>query len=332
MSALVFSGWFRHSHWLEPYRQQRCSGGSGHRSHFWWQFQTPRHISAAAGRLHTASVGRAFHPPACRPPGLPAGSPEAGRRESRLKMSKQFIKVYLDQVVSKNNPLSNIPVWPCMQCRNLLQCFFLQASPALENTHTHLSKYLENSSNPHWDHPNQDVTLQATSTLIALPPNSVGGELDPTDLVGGGLVCRPLLEAAFSQRWRKRVTSNWSSIVLMCLRAKRAEFHLAERRIRKTKEQTYLPFVVGRKSESKLPGDVTRWHHLPERVDLRPFPPTTSPLLLLQVRLQVVFGTNQPALNKIGWGGDQTAYVRRECISGFSDSRQVCTCCSPSCR
>lgn len=228
-----------------------------------------------------------------------------------------------------------MPGWPCMQCRSLLRCFFLQASPALENTHTGectpLSKYLENSSNPHWDDSKQDVTLQATSTFIALPPNSVGGELDPTDLVGGALVCRQLLEAAFSQRWRKRVTSSWSSIVFMCLREKRGESHLAERRIGKIEEQTYLPFIIGRKSESKLPGDVTRWHHLPERADLRPSPPTASPLLLLQVRLQVVFGSNQPALNKIE-RGYRTACIRRECISGFSNPKQICTCCSPSCR
>lgn len=99
----------------------------------------------------------------------------------------------------------------------------------------------------------------------------------------------------------------------------------------KIEEQTYLPFIIGRKSESKLPGDVTRWHHLPERADLRPSPPTASPLLLLQVRLQVVFGSTQPALDKIE-RGYRTACIRRECISGFSDPKQICTCCSPSCR
>lgn len=49
--------------------------------------------------------------------------------------------------------------------------------------------------------------------------------------------------------------------------------------------QMHLPLTAGRKSKAKWPGDVTRWHRLPEHVDLRSSPPTTSPLLLLQVRL-----------------------------------------------
>lgn len=52
---------------------------------------------------------------------------------------------------------------------------------------------------------------------MGLPPNSVGGELAPEDLEEGVLVCGALEEAAISQRWRKRVTSSWSSIVFMCL-------------------------------------------------------------------------------------------------------------------
>lgn len=169
-------------------------------------------------------------------------------------MSKQRIKLHLDHLESNISPLSNTPVWPCMQCRNLLQCFFLQASPALENTHTGECAHLETGSNPHWDHSSQDVTLQATSTLTALPPNSVGGELGPTDLVGGALLCRQLLEAVFSQRWRKRVTSSWSSIVFICLREKRGEFHLTKRRIggKKKKKGTTLFIVYDGKKKVNL--------------------------------------------------------------------------------
>lgn len=61
---------------------------------------------------------------------------------------------------------------------------------------------------------NQSLTLQATSTFIGLPPNSVGGELDPGGLEEAVLA---LADAAVSHRWRKRVTSSWSSIVFMCL-------------------------------------------------------------------------------------------------------------------
>lgn len=59
-------------------------------------------------------------------------------------------------------------------------------------------------------------TLQAISIFIGLPPNSVGGEPPLEDLRAAA--CGDLVEAAAaSQRWRKRVTSSWSSIVLMCL-------------------------------------------------------------------------------------------------------------------
>lgn len=59
-------------------------------------------------------------------------------------------------------------------------------------------------------------TLQAISTFKGLPPNSVGGEPGPGDLRAAA--CGDLaVAAAASQRWRKRVTSSWSSIVLMCL-------------------------------------------------------------------------------------------------------------------
>lgn len=63
---------------------------------------------------------------------------------------------------------------------------------------------------------NRSLTLQATSTFIGLPPKSVGNELGEE-----GLVCGALEDAAFSQRWRKRVTSSWSSIVFMCLKEKK---------------------------------------------------------------------------------------------------------------
>lgn len=50
-------------------------------------------------------------------------------------------------------------------------------------------------------------TLQATSTFMALPPKRVGGELDPA-VVALEVVCGGWPDAAFSQRWRKRVTSS----------------------------------------------------------------------------------------------------------------------------
>lgn len=75
--------------------------------------------------------------------------------------------------------------------------------------------------------------MQATSTLTALPPKSVGGGLEPPALVGGAAGCRALLDAALSQRWRKRVTSSCSSIVFMCLGRKRGALFVAGRRILK---------------------------------------------------------------------------------------------------
>lgn len=67
---------------------------------------------------------------------------------------------------------------------------------------------------------NKNLTLQATSTFMGLPPNSVGGELD---LGGAALACEDLADAAVSQRCRKRVTSSWSSIVFMCLMERKHE-------------------------------------------------------------------------------------------------------------
>lgn len=78
---------------------------------------------------------------------------------------------------------------------------------------------------------NQNLTLQDTSAFMGLPPNSVGSEVDPGDLEVGALACEDLADAALSQRWRKRVTSSWSSIVFMCLRSIRQE-----RFIKKTKK------------------------------------------------------------------------------------------------
>lgn len=40
----------------------------------------------------------------------------------------------------------------------------------------------------YWDDYSWNLTLQATSTFMGLPPNSVGGELDPEDLREGVLV------------------------------------------------------------------------------------------------------------------------------------------------
>lgn len=57
----------------------------------------------------------------------------------------------------------------------------------------------------YWDNHNWTLTLQATSTFMGLPPNSVGGALDPEVEV---LFCVALEEDAASQRWRKRVTSS----------------------------------------------------------------------------------------------------------------------------
>lgn len=65
-------------------------------------------------------------------------------------------------------------------------------------------------------------TLQAISTFMGLPPNSVGGEQGPGDLRAAA--CEDLaVVAAASQRWRNRVTSSWSSTVLMCLMGEEEE-------------------------------------------------------------------------------------------------------------
>lgn len=69
----------------------------------------------------------------------------------------------------------------------------------------------------YWEKHTQHLTLQATSTFMGLPPNSVGGELGPEDLEAGTLASSVLEEDEVSQRWRNRVTSSWSSIVFMCL-------------------------------------------------------------------------------------------------------------------
>lgn len=66
----------------------------------------------------------------------------------------------------------------------------------------------------------ENLTLQATSTFMGLPPNSVGGEPDLEEAV---LLCEDLADAAVSQRCRKRVTSSWSSIVFMCLTERKRE-------------------------------------------------------------------------------------------------------------
>lgn len=235
-------------------------------------------------------------------------------------MSKQRIKLHLDHLESNISPLSNTPVWPCMQCRNLLQCFFLQASPALENTHTGECAHLETGSNPHWDHSSQDRHLAGNLNFDCAATKQcwwwtgshrLGGRCTALQTAAGGCVLTAVEETRHFQ------------LKLDCVHMperKREENSIWQKgeSWEKKKKRNNLIYRLWReeKSESKSPGDVTRWHHLPERVDLRSSPPTTSPLLLLQVRLQVVFGSNQPALNKVERG-----YIRRERISGFSDSK-----------
>ena len=98
---------------------------------------------------------------------------------------------------------------------------------------------------------NWNLTLQATSTFMGLPPNSVGGELDPEDLREGVLVWGALEEAAVSQRWRKRVTSSWSSIVFMCLmKIKRGQIDRGQR----------VDLVPSRFSEIRI-NQITWTHH-----------------------------------------------------------------------
>lgn len=97
------------------------------------------------------------------------------------------------------------------------------------------------------------------------------------------------------------------------------------------KEEAASPWSTRRTRSSKSPGDVTGGHHLPERAALGSSPPTAPALLLLQVRLQVLFGSHQPALHKRE--GLIRVLVEEGGVSQVSaDQSWLRTCCSPSCR
>lgn len=88
------------------------------------------------------------------------------------------------------------------------------------------------------------------------------------------------------------------------------------------KEEAASPWSTRRTRSSKSPGDVTGGHHLPERAALGSSPPTAPALLLLQVRLQVLFGSHQPALHKRE-GLIRVLVEEGGCVSGISRSKLV---------